>query len=172
MRGETAIRYPQKGTLLPWRDGYPASSCVIPHAFQMPVIIFQRFQNTSEGSIDTAGISASTTTGGMLPDIIYHASPNLEDEERNGEELLKDDDCNVEDDVLRNILIERMYDAVSRLPEIEKEVITHLYLSDEPMTEHEFAKEFGIKRCTVHYYKTSALEKLREMLGENNSGSY
>ena len=46
-------------------------------------------------------------------------------------------------------------------------IITHLYLSDDPMTEHEFEKAFGVKRCTVHYYKVSALEKLREMLSEN-----
>ena len=53
------------------------------------------------------------------------------------------------------------------LSEIEQEVITRLYLLDDPMTEHEFEKAFGVKRCTVHYYKVSALEKLREMLGEN-----
>lgn len=35
------------------------------------------------------------------------------------------------------------------------------------MTEHEFEKAFGVKRCTVHYYKVSALEKLRKMLSEN-----
>lgn len=53
------------------------------------------------------------------------------------------------------------------LSEIEQKVITHLYLSDDPMTEHEFEKVFGVKRCTVHYYKVSALEKLRKMLSEN-----
>ena len=43
----------------------------------------------------------------------------------------------------------------------------YIDLSDAPMTEHEFEKAFGVKRCTVHYYKVGALEKLREMLSEN-----
>ncbi|MFQ7133313.1 MAG: hypothetical protein ACLR5H_06670 [Oscillospiraceae bacterium] len=99
--------------------------------------------------------------------ISYNVSPNVEDWEVNGEALLEDPDCHVEDDVLRSILTENMLDAMCHLSEIEQKVITHLYLSDEPMTEHEFEKAFGVKRCTVHYYKVSALEKLREMLGEN-----
>ena len=40
-------------------------------------------------------------------------------------------------------------------------------IRDSPMTEREFEKAFGVRRCTVHYYKGSALEKLREMLSEN-----
>ena len=67
---------------------------------------------------------------------------------------------------------ENMLDAMCHLSEIEQKVITHLYLSDDPMTEHEFEKAFCVKRCTVHYYKVSALEKLREMLSENVYGSY
>ena len=99
--------------------------------------------------------------------ISYNVSPNVEDWEVNGEALLEDPDCHVEDDVLRSILTENMLDAMCHLSEIEQKVITHLYLSDDPMTEHEFEKAFGVKRCTVHYYKVSALEQLREMLSEN-----
>ena len=73
----------------------------------------------------------------------------------------------MEDDALRSILTENMLDAMCHLSDIEQKVITHLYLSDGPMTEHEFEKAFGVKRCTVHYYKVSALDKLREMLSEN-----
>ena len=99
--------------------------------------------------------------------ISYNGSPNAEDWEVNGEALLENPDCHVEDDVLRSILTENMLDAMCHLSEIEQKVITHLYLSDDPMTEYEFEKAFGVKRCTVHYYKVSALEKLREMLSEN-----
>ena len=99
--------------------------------------------------------------------ISYNVSPNAEDWEVNGEALLENPDCHVEDDVLRSILTENMLDAMCLLSEIEQKVITRLYLSDDPMTEHEFEKAFGVKRCTVHYYKVSALEKLREMLSEN-----
>ena len=87
--------------------------------------------------------------------------------EVNGEALLETPDCHVEDDVLRSILTENMLDAMCHLSEIEQKVINHLYLSDDPMTEREFEKAFGVRRCTVHYYKGSALEKLREMLSEN-----
>ena len=99
--------------------------------------------------------------------ISYNVSPNAEDWEVNGEALLENPDCHVEDDVLRSILTENMLDAMCHLSEIEQKVITHLYLSDDPMTEREFEKAFGVKRCTVHYYKGNALEKLREMLSEN-----
>ncbi len=81
--------------------------------------------------------------------------------------MLENSDCHVEDGVLRSILTENMLDAMCHLSEIEQKVITHLYLSDDPMIEHEFEKAFGVKRCTVHYYKVSALEQLREMLSEN-----
>lgn len=99
--------------------------------------------------------------------ISYNVSPNAEDREVTGDALLENPDYHVEDDVLRSILTENMLDAMCHLSEIEQKVITHLYLSDDPMTEHEFEKAFCVKRCTVHYYKVSALEKLREMLSEN-----
>ena len=99
--------------------------------------------------------------------ISYNVSPNAEDWEVNGDALLENPDCHVEDDVLRSILTENMLDAMCHLSEIEQKVITHLYLSEDPMTEHEFEKAFGVKRCTVHYYKGNALEKLRKMLREN-----
>ncbi len=100
--------------------------------------------------------------------ISYNVSPNTEDWEVTGEALLENPDCHVEDDVLRSILTENMLDAMCHLSEIEQKVITRLYLSEDPMTEHEFEKKaFGVKRCTVHYYKGNALEKLREMLREN-----
>ena len=88
--------------------------------------------------------------------ISYNVSPNAEDREVTGDALLENPDCT-----------ENMLDAMCHLSEIEQKVITHLYLSDDPMTEHEFEKAFCVKRCTVHYYKVSALEKLREMLSEN-----
>ena len=99
--------------------------------------------------------------------ISYNVSPNAEDREVNGDALLENPDCHVEDDVLRSILTENMLDAMCHLSEIEQKVITHLYLSDDPMTEHAVEKAFCVKRCTVHYYKVSALEQLREMLSEN-----
>lgn len=72
--------------------------------------------------------------------ISYNVSPNTEDWEVNGEALLEDPDCHVEDDVLRSILTENMLDAMCHLSEIEQEVITRLYLLDDPMTEHELKR--------------------------------
>ena len=76
--------------------------------------------------------------------ISYNVSPNAEDQEVTGDALLENPDCHVEDDVLRSILTESMLDAMCHLSEIEQKVITHLYLSDDPMTEYEFEKGF---RC-------------------------
>ena len=80
--------------------------------------------------------------------ISYNVSPNTEDWEVNGDALLENPDCHVEDDVLRSILTENMLDAMCHLSEIEQKVITHLYLSEDPMTEHEFEKGF---RCQEVY---------------------
>lgn len=78
---------------------------------------------------------------------------NAEDWEVNGDALLENPDCHVEDDVLRSILTENMLDAMCHLSEIEQKVITHLYLSDDPMT------NTSLKRLSVSRGVRSTITK-------------
>lgn len=67
--------------------------------------------------------------------------------------MLENPDCHVEDDVLRSILTENMLDAMCHLSEIEQKVITHLYLSDDPMT------NTSLKRLSVSRGVRSTITK-------------
>ena len=84
--------------------------------------------------------------------ISYNVSPNAEDREVTGDALLENPDCHVEDDVLRSILTENMLDAMCHLSEIEQKVITHLYLSDDPMNT-------SLKRLSVSRGARSTITK-------------
>ena len=91
----------------------------------------------------------------------YNSLTTKSGEEIAGEDILKDDRVDVEEDVIKKMMGEKLHRMVSILPEEEQDLIEKLYLSDEPMTEPEYAKSRGITRNLVHCRRRHALQTLR-----------
>ena len=67
-----------------------------------------------------------------------------------------------EDEVLREIELEILRRAIKTLSDSELKIIHSRYLSDEPISETDLAKELGIPRTTLQYRVKKVFEKLKE----------
>ena len=79
-------------------------------------------------------------------------------------ELIADESCDVEQEVLRKLEYEELYKALSLLSDDDKNLLVCLFLHQKPMTEREYAKEYGAKQTSVNYRKARALERLKKIL--------
>lgn len=93
----------------------------------------------------------------------YNTQETSEDD-MSGEELIVDKNCDVEQEVLRKIEYEELYKALSLLSDDDKNLLVCLFLHQKPMTEREYAKEYGEKQTSVNYRKARALERLKKIL--------
>ena len=75
-----------------------------------------------------------------------------------------DDSVNIEEEVVRKLDRETIYKALDSLPAEDKELLTALYLLDEPMSEPEYAAVTGIPQSTISYRKIRSVSRLRELL--------
>ncbi len=72
-----------------------------------------------------------------------------------------------EDIAMKKAMMERIYDAIDKLPEREREILCYYYgLKDKPrLSLRQIAKKMGISRERVRQLKDRSLEKLRELTG-------
>ena len=90
-----------------------------------------------------------------------------EDQSIRGDEMIPDESVNVEEEAIRNIMIEEMLKTIRSLPEEERDLIEALYLNGDH-TEKSYGAANGMSQQTVHYNKNRILKKLRTMLGGIN----
>lgn len=88
----------------------------------------------------------------------------VNDEELTGEELLVDEDCDVEEMVLKRLKYEELYKAIEQLDQNDRLLIGCLFLQKNPMTSVEFGKMYGYSPQLVKYYKFRALDRLKKLL--------
>lgn len=88
----------------------------------------------------------------------------VNDEELTGEELLADEDCDVEEIVLKRLQYEELYKAIEQLGQNDRLLIGCLFLQKNPMTSVEFGKMYGYSPQLVKYYKFRALDRLKKLL--------
>ena len=86
------------------------------------------------------------------------------DDVYNGEELIRDDSCDVEAENLALLMIEEIRAAVSRLNLTEQALLEYLYLSDEKGTERGYSSLTGIPQKTINDRKKRALKKLLKFI--------
>ena len=87
------------------------------------------------------------------------------EETYSGEQYLEDKEYNLEDIVLRNLDLERMRAALQLLSSKEMELITALYLSDEPLSIAAYAAKEGVGKNAIQCRKKRILEKIRKNMG-------
>ena len=90
-----------------------------------------------------------------------------EDGEISGEEMLRDENSEVENEVFQKLELDNLYRCMKTLPAIEQDILQMLFFTPDGMTETECAERLGIKRSAVHYHKKKALESLRVLMSEN-----
>ena len=90
--------------------------------------------------------------------VSYHAMES-EDGECYGEELLRDNDCDVETQCINTQGFEA---AIASLTEPERRLVEYLYLSDNPGTVRSYAELTRISKSTVSRWNMAILEKLKK----------
>lgn len=75
------------------------------------------------------------------------------------EELLKDDKIDIENEVITNLLLETVLEAISTLNNEEQEIIQELFFCGK--SERVLAIEKGISKTAIHYRKECILNKIR-----------
>jgi len=93
-----------------------------------------------------------------------HAIP-LNGELCDGSEVIRDDNFDLEEMVIRRMEIEDVLEAMSLLSDSDKALIEAIYLK-RTHTEKSYAEYLGVKQQTVHKQKVRILQKLRELLDE------
>ena len=100
---------------------------------------------------------------GPLP---WGALPALSGDGHAEQGSFRDGETDVEEAVVGKIRKEELRRAVASLGKGERDLILRLYLSEDPVTEREYAAETGSTRGRIHERKRAALRKLRKMLGD------
>ena len=77
--------------------------------------------------------------------------------------MLVDENVNIEEEFLKQNDVDKLYEAISKLKPSERELIHKLYLSRNPLTQAEYAKNQHISYTTLR----KRLERLRQKLKSN-----
>ena len=93
----------------------------------------------------------------------YHEA-ELELDEVDGEAVLVDESCNVEEEVLRKLEIDRLYDAMKKLDEADRELLRMIYFSEKQMTIRECEAITGLPNQTICFRKIRACKRLKKLM--------
>lgn len=93
----------------------------------------------------------------------YHAMGE-NDDDLTGEELLFDNGCDVEEQAIKSIEVQRLRDAISQLTNNEQMIIHTLFFSSNGASDSQCTKKLGIPRSTLWDQKKSILAKLKKIL--------
>ena len=96
----------------------------------------------------------------------YHGSSDENGEDLAGEDLIADEDTDVEETVVIRIMKDKLRIAIMSLDAEERHLINRMFLSDNPMTEKEYAALTGKPRSTVNSQKVRILEKLKQLMSK------
>ena len=87
---------------------------------------------------------------------------DLTDSSINGEVIFVDTAPDVCDSVMKQMLIDKMHEALALLPEDERDLIVQIYFENK--TERQIASEYRLSQGTIHWRKTKILEKLKQIM--------
>ena len=93
----------------------------------------------------------------------YHEA-ELEQDYVDGEAVLVDESCNVEEEVLQKLEVAELYEAIHKLSESDQELLRIFYLADKPMSLREYEAVTGIIFPTINYRRKRALQRLKKLM--------
>lgn len=74
-------------------------------------------------------------------------------------------DCNVEEEIVRSLDIERVRAALKALPPEERDIIMNFYFSENPLSGEALAEKFATTKSSIYRRRDHALRKLKSILG-------
>ena len=74
-------------------------------------------------------------------------------------------DCNVEEEIVRSLDIERVRAALKALTPEERDIIMNFYFSENPLSGEALAEKFATTKATIYRRRDHALRKLKSILG-------
>lgn len=74
-------------------------------------------------------------------------------------------DCNVEEEIVRSLDIERVRTALKALTPEERDIIMNLYFSENPLLGEALAEKFATTKSSIYRRRDHALRKLKSILG-------
>ena len=74
-------------------------------------------------------------------------------------------DCNVEEEIVRSLDIERVRAALKALTPEERDIIMNFYFSENPLSGEALAEKFATTKSSVYRRRDHALRKLKSILG-------
>jgi len=77
------------------------------------------------------------------------------------EELMIDDSINIENEVIANIDMQLLSEAINSLPNDERILIEELFLCENPKTEQEIAAAMNVSQQAINKKKKKILKKLK-----------
>ena len=83
-----------------------------------------------------------------------------------GEEIMRDENCNIESECFKKFEREAVIKAIARLSDDERNIIDYFYLSGKQGSERDFAEKTGITKSSVNRRKIAVLRKLKKYLSE------
>ena len=86
----------------------------------------------------------------------------LESEDLYAEDIMQDESCDVEMEVLNKIEKLELHAAIKKLAPADQELIYIFYLAEKPMTIREYEAISGIPNQTINFRKKRAFERLKK----------
>ena len=73
--------------------------------------------------------------------------------------------CNVEEEIVRSLDIERVRAALKALTPEERDIIMNFYFSENPLSGEALAEKFATTKSSIYRRRDHALRKLKSILG-------
>lgn len=74
-------------------------------------------------------------------------------------------DCNVEEEIVRSLDIERVRAALKALTPEERDIIMNFYFSENPLSGEALAEKFATTKSSIYRRRDHTLRKLKSILG-------
>ena len=74
-------------------------------------------------------------------------------------------DCNVEEEIVRSLDIERVRAALKALTPEERDIIMNFYFPETPLSGEALAEKFATTKSSIYRRRDHALRKLKSILG-------
>ena len=74
-------------------------------------------------------------------------------------------DCNVEEEIVRSLDIERVRAALKALTPEERDIIMNFYFSENPLSGEALAEKLATTKSSIYRRRDHALRKLKSILG-------
>lgn len=74
-------------------------------------------------------------------------------------------DCNMEEEIVRSLDIERVRAALKALTPEERDIIMNFYFSENPLLGEALAEKFATTKSSIYRRRDHALRKLKSILG-------